>query len=103
MGSPKGLGGRNVQIAKLFEKIRDRLIVRSLVGKRKLDRTATRRELDEALRELGERYRELARAGEVEVPADLAGPMQVVRGLEDRLATQDREIRLLESEQPSTA
>ena len=88
---------------KLLEKIRDRMVQRSLIGKRKLDRTATRRELDEALRELGERYRELARAGRQEVPAELAGPMQVVRSLEDRLASQEREIRLLESEQPSTA
>jgi len=79
------------------------LIQRSLVGKRKLDRTATRRELDGALRELGARYRELGRAGRVEVPGDLAGPMQVVRGLEDRLASQDEEIRLLEREQPSAA
>lgn len=89
--------------AKLLEKIRDRMIQRSRIGKRKLDRTATRRELDEALRELGERYRELARVGRVDVPGDLAGQMQVVRGLEERLATQDKEIAALESEQPSTA
>ena len=86
----------------LIEKIRDRLVQRSLVGKRKLDRTATRRALDGALRELGERYRELVRTGRMEVPAELAGPMQQVRFLEDRLDAHQREITALENEAPST-
>ena len=86
----------------LIERIRDRLVQRSLVGKRKLDRTATRRALDGALRELGERYRQLVRTGRMEVPAELAGAMQAVRTLEDRLDEHQREISALENEQPST-
>jgi hypothetical protein len=87
---------------KLLERIRDRLVQRSLIGKRKLDRTATRRELDGALRDLGERFRALVRAGRVEVPGDLAGPVERVRDLEERLEAQEREITALENEQPST-
>ena len=86
----------------LIERIRDRLVQRSLVGKRKLDRTATRRALDGALRELGERYRQLVRTGRMEVPAELAGAMQAVRNLEERLDAHQREISALENEQPST-
>ncbi len=85
----------------LIETIRDRLVRRSLVGKRKLDRTSTRRALDGALRELGERYRELVRTGRMEVPAELAGPMQQVRSLEDRLDAHEKEITALENEQPN--
>jgi hypothetical protein len=88
-------------VRNLIEKIRDRLVQRSLVGKRKLDRTSTRRALDGALRELGERYRELVRTGRMEVPAELQGPMQHVRFLEDRLDTHEREITALENEQPN--
>jgi hypothetical protein len=88
-------------VRNLIEKIRDRLVQRSLVGKRKLDRTATRRALDGALRELGERYRELVRTGRMEVPAELQGPMQHVRFLEDRLDAHQREITALENEQPN--
>ena len=87
---------------KLVEGIRDWLVQRSLIGKRKLDRTATRRELDGALRDLGERYRALVRTGQVEVPQDLAGLVERVRDLEDRLEAQQREIAALENEQPST-
>jgi len=89
-------------VRNLIERIRDRLVQRSLVGKRKLDRTATRRALDGALRELGERYRQLVRTGRMEVPAELAGAMQAVRTLEDRLDEHQREISALENEQPST-
>jgi hypothetical protein len=91
-----------VRFGEIIERIRDRLVHRSLVGKRKLDRTATRRALDGALRDLGERYRELARTGRMEVPAELAGPMQQVRWLEDRLDAHEKEITALEDEAPST-
>ncbi len=87
---------------KIIERVRDRLVQRSLVGKRKLDRTATRRALDGALRDLGERYREIVRTGRVEIPVELAGAMQRVRWLEERLDAHEREILALESEQPST-
>ncbi len=85
----------------IIERIRDRLVQRSLVGKRKLDRTSTRRALDGALRDLGERYRQLVRTGRMEVPAELQGPMQQVRYLEDRLDAHEREITALENEQPN--
>ena len=91
-----------MRFGNLIERIRDRLVHRSLVGKRKLDRTATRRALDGALRDLGDRYRELVRTGRMEVPAELAGAMQQVRWLEDRLDAHQREITALENEAPST-
>lgn len=87
---------------KLLETLRDRLVQRSLIGKRKLDRTAARRQLDGALRDLGERYRALVRAGRMEVPGELAGLVQRVRNLEERIEEKEREISALEDEQPST-
>jgi len=87
---------------KLLEIIRDRLVQRSLIGKRKLDRTATRRELDAALRDLGERYRALVRTGRMEVPGDLAALVERVKSLEQRLESQEKDIEALENEAPST-
>ncbi len=87
---------------KLLESLRDWLVRRSLIGKRKLDRTATRRSLDDALRKLGARYRELVRAGRTDVPGELAEAMQSVKDLESRLEAQDKDIKSLEREQPST-
>ena len=87
---------------KLIEAIRDRLVQRSLIGKRKLDRTTTRRQLDALLRDLGERYRGLVRTGRMEVPAELAGLVQQARELEQRLEAQEKDIEALENEQPST-
>ena len=89
-----------MRFGEIIERIRDRLVQRSLVGKRKLDRTATRRALDGALRDLGERYRELVRSSRTDVPAELAGAMQHVRWLEERLDAHDKEITALENEQP---
>ena len=91
-----------MRFGEIIERIRDRLVRRSLVGKRKLDRTSTRRALDGALRELGDRYRELVRTGRMEVPAELAGSMQQVRWLEERLDAHEKENTALENEQPST-
>ncbi len=88
--------------SKLLESLRDRLVHRSLIGKRKLDRTATRRLLDDALRELGARYRTLVRAGRTDAPGELAGAMQAVKDLEAKLEAQEKEIQTLEREQPST-
>jgi hypothetical protein len=87
---------------KIFEAIRDRLIQRSLIGKRKLDRTTTRRQLDALLRDLGERYRALVRTGRVEIPGELAPLVQQVRDLELALEAKEKEIEALENEQPST-
>ena len=86
----------------MIEAIRDRLIQRSLIGKRKLDRSSTRRQLDAILRDLGERYRALVRAGRIDVPGELTGLVQQARDLEQRLEAQEREIEALENEQPST-
>ncbi len=86
----------------ILEAIRDRLVQRSLIGKRKLDRTATRRALDDALRDLGERYRAMVRAGKLDVPDELGWAAEKVKGLEAKLEEQDREIEKLEKERPST-
>ncbi len=86
----------------LIEAIRDRLVQRSLIGKRKLDRSATRRELDAVLRDLGERCRGLVKSGRMQVPDELASLVQQAKDLEQRLEAQDREIEALENEQPST-
>jgi hypothetical protein len=86
---------------KIFEAIRDRLVQRSLIGKRKLDRTTTRRQLDALLRDLGERYRALVRTGRVEVAGELAPLVQQVRDLELALEAKEKEIEALENEQPS--
>jgi hypothetical protein len=87
-----------VQSGKLLEALRDRVILRSQIGKRKLDRAATRRELDKALHDLGERYRALVRIGRTEPPGELASYMEAVRSLEAALDAQDRDIAELEQE-----
>lgn len=85
-----------------MEALRDRVVHRSQIGKRKLDRTARRRELDEALHRLGEQFAALATAGRVEVPGELAVLMRSVQDLERMLEEQDREIAELEREAPSS-
>jgi hypothetical protein len=90
-----------VPLGKLLEKLRDRVVHRSQIGKRMLDRSATRRELDDAQRHLGERVSALVRAGRVQVPAELERWLESVRSLEARLAEQDAEIAELEGEHPS--
>ncbi len=87
-----------MQIGKLLIDLRDRIIHRSLLGKRKLDLVFTRRELDEKLRELGERFRRLAREGRLAVPAELEDAFAAVRDLEDRLGSQQGELARLERE-----
>ncbi len=91
-----------MQPGKLLETLRDRVVLRSQIGKRKLDRSAVRRELDDALRRLGERYRVLVKAGRAEVPGELALLDDAVARLEERLAEQDRDIAALEAERPHT-
>lgn len=87
---------------KWLESLRDRVVHRSQIGKRKLDRTAARRELDHASRELGEKYRALVKMGRAEVPGELQLFMEAVRALEERLAVLDGEIATLEEERPSS-
>ncbi len=86
---------------KLLEILRDRVIHRSQIGRRKLDRAATRRRLDEALRELGRRYRLALDGGMMQVPEELAPALEEVRSLEQRLAEQEKDIADLEKEHPS--
>jgi hypothetical protein len=86
---------------KLLDILRDRVIHRSQIGRRKLDRVATRRRLDEALRELGRRYRLALDGGALQVPAELAPAVEEVRSLEQRLAQQEQDIADLEKEHPS--
>jgi predicted DNA-binding protein (UPF0278 family) len=90
-----------LQPKNLLESLRDRVVHRSQIGKRKLDRAATQRELDKALRDLGERYRALVRSGRVDVPDDLSQEMEGVRKLEEKLEAEDVEIAALEGEHPS--
>ena len=91
-----------MQASKLLEKLRDRVVHRSQVGKRKLDRAATRRRLDEALLALGRRYRTLVKEGKGEVPGPLSEVMAQVASLEVRLAEQDRELEQLRQEHPGS-
>jgi len=98
---PEGRVGERTAAVKFLEALRDRVVHRSQIGKRKLDRTATRRDLELALQRLGERYRALVRSGRGELPGELALLMDAVERLEQRLEEQDREIAELESEHPS--
>ncbi len=97
-GSAEGPGGSTVRIGKLLVGLRDRVVQRSQLGKRKLELTFTRRQLDDRLRELGERFRQLAREGRVAVPADLEDAVAAVRELEDELAAKQDEVVRLEQE-----
>jgi ubiquinone biosynthesis protein UbiJ len=90
-----------VQALKWLETLRDRVVHRSQIGKRKLDRNAARRELDHAARELGERYRALVRTGKAQVPGELMVFVEAVKLLEEKLAAVDEEIARLERERPS--
>jgi len=90
-----------LQPKNLLESLRDRVVHRSQIGKRKLDRAATQRDLDKALRDLGERYRALVRSGRVDVPDDLSREMEEVRRLEEKVEAEDGEIAALEGEHPS--
>jgi predicted ABC-class ATPase len=82
----------------LLESFRDRVVQRSQVGKRRLDATFARRELDRKLQELGGRFLELARQGGAVVPQELAALVEEVRGLEDRLRGLLADIAALEGE-----
>jgi hypothetical protein len=90
-----------VDLGKLLEALRDRVVHRSQIGKRKLDRTATRRRLDLALRDLGERWHALAASGRAAVPAELADLVVEVDRLEERLREQDQDLAQLMKDHPS--
>ena len=85
-------------VANWLESFRDRVVHRSQVGKRRLDATFTRRDLDQKLQEMGERFFALVQQGAAAVPQELAALVQEVREMEDRLHHQLHEIAALESE-----
>jgi len=85
-------------VASWLESFRDRVVRRSLMGKRRLDATFTRRELDRKLLELGERFAGLVGQGVGAVPAELGALVQEVRGLQESLRSQLQDIAALESE-----
>ncbi len=83
-----------------LEALRDRIVVRSLLSKRKIDAVFTRRQLDRKLVDVGERLVNLVRQGRLVVPRDedVAGLVREARELEERLEAQHAEIAALESE-----
>ena len=85
-------------VASWLESFRDRVVRRSLMGKRRLDATFTRRDLDAKLQELGERFLGLVQQGAAAVPQELAALVQEIRVLQDRLRAQQGEIETLEGE-----
>jgi hypothetical protein len=78
--------------------IRDRIVQRSQIGKEKLDAAFARRELDQRLQELGERYYSLARQGVAGVPDDLRNLLAEVDALAAQLQTLREQLRRLEEE-----
>jgi len=90
-----------VRPGELFERLRDLVIHRSQISKRRLDRIVTRRSLDEALRELGRRYRLAVEGGGVPVPEELLPALEEARKLEKRLAEEEKDLADLEREHPS--
>ena len=83
-----------------LEALRDRVVVRSQVCKRKLDAVFTRRRLDRKLADVGEQLVNLVRQGRLAVPRDedVVGLLSEARELEERLEAQHAEIAALESE-----
>ena len=81
-----------------LEALRDRVIVRSQMGKQKLDAVVTRRRLDGKLCELGGRVLELVREGKVSLPEEVAALVGEARQLEERLRAQQAQIAALASE-----
>lgn len=90
-------------IGKRLIELRDRVVRWSQLWKRKLDLLFTRREMDERLRDLGERFRQLSREGRMAVPAELEAAMAAVREIEEKMASQEVEVTRLEREATSEA
>ncbi len=70
-------------------RIRDRVVRRSQIGKEKLDAAFARRELDQRLQDLGERYHVLVAPGVTGVPEDLRALLAEV----DALAAKWQQLR----------
>jgi hypothetical protein len=81
-----------------LEALRDRVIVRSQVSKRKLDAAFARRELDHKLGEVGRELVRLVRRGQLALPSDMASLVAEAQELEEKLEAQRAEIAALENE-----
>lgn len=81
-----------------LEELRDRVVVGSLLGKRKLDAARIRRQFDRKLQEVGERFLKMVREGRLAVPQDVADLVKEARELEEALEAQHQEIAALRSE-----
>ena len=81
-----------------LEALRDRVIVRSQMGKQKLDAVVTRRRLDGKLCELGGQVLALIREGRLVLPEEVATLVGETRELEERLRAQQAQIAALASE-----
>lgn len=92
-----------MQLGKFLMDLRDRVIHRSQLGKRKLDLAFTRRELDDKLRLLGERYRRLVREGRVEASPELLDLVAAAEALEERLVAGEDEVTRMSQEGSSEA
>ena len=78
--------------------IRDRIVQRSQIGKEKIDAAFARRELDQRLQELGEKYYSLARQGVAGVPDDLRNLLAEVDARAAKLQALHEQVRRLEEE-----
>jgi uncharacterized coiled-coil protein SlyX len=78
--------------------IRDRIVQRSQIGKEKIDAAFARRELDQRLQELGEKYYSLARQGVAGVPDDLRHLFAEVDRRAEQLQALREQLRRLEEE-----
>jgi two-component sensor histidine kinase len=78
--------------------IRDRIVQRSQIGKEKIDAAFARRELDQRLQELGEKYHSLARQGVAGVPDDLRSLLAEVDARAAKLQAIHEQLRRLEEE-----
>jgi hypothetical protein len=78
--------------------IRDRIVQRSQIGKEKIDAAFARRELDQRLQELGEKYYSLARQGVAGVPDDLRNLLAEVEARAAKLQTLREQLRRREDE-----
>jgi hypothetical protein len=78
--------------------IRDRIVQRSQIGKEKIDAAFARRELDQRLQELGEKYYSLARQGVAGVPDDLRNLLAEVDARAAKLKALHEQVRRMEEE-----
>jgi hypothetical protein len=81
-----------------LEALRDRVVVRSQVSKRKLDAAFLRRALDRKLGEVGREFLRAVREGQLTAPREMASLLAEARELDEKLEAQRQEIAALEQE-----